>query len=275
MTNSTIRCSCWSVTINNPTSADDLEIALARQKGWRVDGQLEGAGTKSGTPHYQLVVRTPQVRFSAVKRAFSRAHIEPARNPAALEQYCKKEDTRLGSLPVATAKYPSVSKYWELLFDRLTRMDKDNLDLDALYGDGCIRFYKDSRQAEYTRSPLAILDEYTTILILDGFHVECHACNPQVRQQWKLFSNAILLRTWLEIQQKDSETDRQTDSVQEAEVQVPVLDINNADDSASPQTSDGLLGQEHFDSEGSGSSSGSSDEEGSDQDCEERDCPQL
>lgn len=267
MAQSSVRGSCWSVTINNPTSEDDLEIALARQKGWVVDGQLEGAGTQSGTRHYQLVVRTPQVRFSALKKAFARAHIELARNPSALSQYCKKEETRLGSLPATAAAYPSCSKYWGLLLRNMTRLDKDNLDLDALYSSGEVRFYRDSRHARFKSHPLEILDEYTAQLIMEGFHVECHACNPQVRQQWKLFASQILYRTLAE-HQKESETDRQTDSVQSDEVSVPTININkDADDDSRSQASRRILGSFDGDSEGSGSSFGSSREESSDEDC--------
>lgn len=34
----TLRASCWSLTINNPTAADEEQINLARQRGWKVEG---------------------------------------------------------------------------------------------------------------------------------------------------------------------------------------------------------------------------------------------
>ena len=108
------RATCWSITINNPTGADEENMALSRQKGWKVDGQLEVG--KDGTPHYQLIVRTPQVRFSAVKKAFPRAHIEVARNPTALEQYVHKDDTKAGELNKQSEMYPSLSKFWDLFY---------------------------------------------------------------------------------------------------------------------------------------------------------------
>ena len=107
----------WSVTINNPTPSDDEEIARARQKGWKVDGQPEVGA--NGTLHYQLVVKTPQVRFSQVKKAFCRAHVELARDPLALQAYVHKEDTKAGELQVAQEMYPSLSKLWELIYDQL------------------------------------------------------------------------------------------------------------------------------------------------------------
>ena len=85
------RASVWSVTINNPTQTDEYNISEARQKGWKVEGQLERG--EQGTEHYQLILRTPQVRFSAVKQVFPRAHIEVARNVGALTAYVHKEDT--------------------------------------------------------------------------------------------------------------------------------------------------------------------------------------
>jgi len=72
----TDRATVWSVTINNPTPSDEEGIALARQRGWQVEGQKEKGS--EGTEHYQLMVKTPQVRFSAVKKAFPRGHIEAA-----------------------------------------------------------------------------------------------------------------------------------------------------------------------------------------------------
>lgn len=258
----TTRGNCWSVTINNPTTEDDECIEVARMRGWSVGGQPE-EGEKERTPHYQLVVRTPQVRFSAVKKAFPRAHIELARNPTALEKYCHKEETRTGSLPTQSSQYPSLTKYWGLLYEEMTRMEKDNLDLTALWEEDVIVFLRESRQRIFRDTPLAMLDEYTRPLIRKGYRVEHHACNPQVRQQWKLFANDILYRTHVEKTKKMSETARQTDSVVSSETSVPVL--TNADDTAPPPTAQGILGKEH--SEASCASSRTEDEESSDEDC--------
>lgn len=75
----------WSLTINNPTQEDEEAIALARQRGWKVEGQKEVG--KEGTPHYQLCLDcSQQQRFSAVKKAFPRAHIEAAKSVVALKK---------------------------------------------------------------------------------------------------------------------------------------------------------------------------------------------
>jgi len=63
------------------------------------------------------MVKTPQVRFSAVKKAFPRAHIEVARNPAALATYVSKEETRVGQLPGKSELYPSQAKTFGMFVD--------------------------------------------------------------------------------------------------------------------------------------------------------------
>lgn len=40
----------WSITINNPREDDEENIAVARQRGWIVEGQKEVG--ENGTPHY-------------------------------------------------------------------------------------------------------------------------------------------------------------------------------------------------------------------------------
>ena len=87
----------WLVVINNPTAEDDINIDRARQKGWKVVGQKEMG--KEGTEHYQLYVHSTQQRFSGIKHAFPRAHIEVCRNPDAVKQYSQKDETRVGALP--------------------------------------------------------------------------------------------------------------------------------------------------------------------------------
>ena len=87
----------------------------SERKGWKVNGQVEQAPT-TGTQHYQLMVLTPQTRFSAIKRAFPTGHIEIARNRAALAQYVTKTDTRVGQLVDNDEKYPSAARFWVLIY---------------------------------------------------------------------------------------------------------------------------------------------------------------
>jgi len=184
----TERATCWSLTINNPTSADDEEINLARQRGWTVDGQPEiGA---EGTPHYQLILRTPQVRFAAVKKAFSRAHIEIARNPAALQQYVRKEDTRAGQLSEQSAMYPSLSRFWELLYDHFN--EDEAFDYTLLPDE--VRFYDLDTHRAFRKDPLTFFDDAVRALISRGYHVETLAMNPSTRASFTKYWDALFVR---------------------------------------------------------------------------------
>ena len=100
----TERATCWSLTINNPTE-QDLKVSLPA--GWSMTGQMERG--EEGTEHYQGMLKTTQVRFTAVKKLFPRAHIEVARNRAALAKYVHKDETRLAT--VADNKSPQVSLF--------------------------------------------------------------------------------------------------------------------------------------------------------------------
>lgn len=189
----TSRATCWSLTINNPTPDDHEQIATANQRsGWKVKGQLEVG--KDGTPHLQLMLQTPQVRFSAVKKQFPRAHIEVARSPAALEKYVEKEDTRVAPIQ-DSAMYPSLSKLWMLLFTRNNTEDKDGWD--------CMLFpkilpYNEDKARDIQKYPLTWFDEQINALIADGYHVETMAVNPQVRACWKNYWASILTRCYNE-----------------------------------------------------------------------------
>jgi len=204
------RSTSWSVTINNPTASDEEQIALARQKGWKVEGQLEQGA--NGTPHYQLAVKTPQVRFSAMKKAFPRAHIEVARNAPALQTYVNKEETRIGVLPTSSEMYPSLTKFWELLSDTILPIG------DYLYADK-----KHRRLIQY--------DEAVRKLIEKGYHVESLAMNPSTRSIWNTYADSIMKRT---------ETERQT-AKRQAEIISQSVTIPTQD---ADEISEGSQGEE-------------------------------
>lgn len=184
----TIRASAWSLTINNPTATDEEEINLARQKGWKVEGQLE-RGT-SGTAHYQLLVKTPQTRLSTLKKHFKRGHIEPARNVAALERYVKKEDTREGELKTQQDKYPSLQTTWDMFTEWITHTHK-------------------GRHNDWSKDEWLInFDKFVAIYIEEGYVLETIAVNPQVRSSVKQFGINIYHRSLRR------QTDRQTDDTE-------------------------------------------------------------
>jgi len=69
------------------------EFQQCIENEWLVDGQLEVG--ENGTPHYQFYINTQkQVRFSAIKRVFPKAHIECSHDMKKVESYCKKWKTR-------------------------------------------------------------------------------------------------------------------------------------------------------------------------------------
>jgi len=243
------RATCWSITINNPVASDEEHIATARQKGWKVDGQLEKG--ENGTPHYQLIVRTPQVRFSAVKKAFPRAHIEIARNPTALASYVKKSETREGELPKTESKYPTQSAYFKLVVEVLYDVDKD-LRIDMT----CAQWYDTSRKGDQEQRLLDALDEATRYLIRSGYHVETLAVNPQTRSAWKRFGMDIVYRSQLEID-ADRQTDRQTALFSVAE---DIQDGTEGDDTESSPGSEEQEGDEE--SQGELGTDPGTDEEG-------------
>ena len=174
---------------------------MARQKGWKVEGQLEKG--EAGTPHYQLMLNTGQVRFSAVKKAFPRAHIEPARNAQALGAYVTKEDTRVGQLSVGQEKYPSKSRFWSLIYAKVSTAyggPADEIDWAKV---------SDKRK-------LDMLDDACYELITEGYYVESIAVNPQVRAEFAKFAGALMARTF-----GDSQTDRQPTTENVAVVNIP------------------------------------------------------
>lgn len=187
------RATNWSVTINNPVASDEENIALARQRGWKVEGQLEKGD--NGTPHYQLMVKTPQVRFSALKKQFPRAHIEQARNVAALAQYVHKEETKVAELQTKQDRYPSMSKLWDMFY---------------LWIDERKLFFQ---MVSWTPDDmLHHFDSFVEDMIIEGYYVEPMAVNPSVRSAVKKFGYAIICRSQNQINSQNSqtETDRQT-----------------------------------------------------------------
>lgn len=203
------KATAWSLTINNPTEADEDNISEARVKGWKVEGQKEQG--ENGTIHYQLLLKTPQTRFSAVKKAFPRAHIEIAKKLIALKQYVHKEDTRIAPLLTNDAKYPSPTKLMGLFSEYFHQefkaiADKYKCDPHTLNGDTLLK----------------VFDDCIRNLIYRGYYVEAHGVNPQVRGSVKHYGHAIILReaTNKEAQQNGVQADlpKEEDERSEGEV---------------------------------------------------------
>jgi len=201
------RATAWSITCNlKDVKRHTVEscIESARHMGWGVEGQIEEGA--QGTEHYQLLVRTPQVRFSAVKKVFPTAHIEKARNVKALEKYVHKDDTRketLKSVEVTFLTYPQVrSQFFIWVVD-----------------NGHHLFPRDDHDER-----LALWDRFIGLSIEEGMHCDLIGMNPQHR--------GCIAKYWrhyiaYEQSRRQTEERRQIDSQTDTEV-VAVPTIPNA-----------------------------------------------
>lgn len=226
------RSSAWILTINNPTELDDECIQTARRRHWKCVGQKEKGA--DGTPHYQFVVRTGQVRFSAVKKLFPRAHIEPCINPHASEVYCTKEDTRIGSLPPEEGHFPTMNQVYELWWGWLVAEEYPHYSSKTT--DCLVLFHPGGEDVRVKDGDalLWVFDKFVRSAIANGERVEVLAVNPQVRSSIKKFGFAILKRTKDLVEQKAVR--KTADNPAEEVVSTdPTVDTNNADEESSEE----------------------------------------
>lgn len=225
--NASERSSAWILTINNPTEFDDEQIHTARRRGWKCIGQKEQG--EDGTPHYQMVVRTGQVRFSAVKKVFTRAHIEACENPIACETYCTKPETRIGDLPPEENRYPTMNQVYELWWGWL--VDEGYGYSESVISDNPLLW----RPNEGTRVAdgdqlLIIFDKFVRAAIASGERVEVLAVNPQIRSSIKKFGFSILKRTRDSVEQKVLRKTKTNEDAVEVAPTDPTDSTNNADE---------------------------------------------
>jgi len=191
----------WSITINNPTDDDNILIAGLTDLTWvkEVKGQLEQG--ENGTPHYQMMLKTDNVRFSQVKKALPRAHIEPARNAAALANYVVKQDTRVSSIP--TVRVATQRDLQEHILQ--TVLQESDLSGCKIESAEQIRSYLLDKQFEFTgknpRSKKTIyehmLDDAVAALIRKGFYgIEMVCSNNQVRNAFIKYLPDIMYRSY-------------------------------------------------------------------------------
>lgn len=185
------RASTWSITINNPVEAD---YKLDLPAGWVLEGQLEKGD--QGTVHYQGMLKTPQVRFSAVKRIFGRAHIEIARNVAGLRKYVHKEESRVAVVETNRSEIPTLWDYQKTIANRwdqkeFARRLKFNDWIENGKGPA-----PDSGEVA-----LAYVDDLVRVDIENGVRgVEFIAINPMWRSSWKKFYRSIIKRDGVQTQ---------------------------------------------------------------------------
>jgi len=155
----------WSITINNPTTEDDTEIALLQTNKLVKEFKYQLEEGENGTKHYQGCLHTQSIKFSAVKKLLKRAHIEVARNPFALQQYVEKEDTRLEAKDTIKTFQPK--DFYDALLE-YPREQEDNLTW---------------------------CDRVARRLIEKGTQgVEYWISNPMVRSALKNFLSSIIIR---------------------------------------------------------------------------------
>lgn len=188
---------CWSVTINNPTDEDKQQWASLSGLHWvrEVSGQLEQGA--EGTLHIQGMVKTQSVRFSQVKKALPRAHIEAARSQVALAKYVQKQDTRVAAIPtIRTATQLDVQRHcYRHVIDQCYKLEQRNypetLDISTLDEGELILKYSNVIRKNWE----SYTDEAVRDLIKGGyFGVEYVMANAQVRMAFKKYLPEICYR---------------------------------------------------------------------------------
>lgn len=188
------KSSYWSITINNPTEDDFIRWEGLKGERWvkKVMGQLEKG--ENETPHIQGMLNTDHVRFSQIKKALPRAHIEVARKPAALANYVQKEDTRLAPLPttrVATQADIQRECLSLALSDYKKNLLKDPETQDEFYNWLCLH------NLQYKAWSENLIDASVKKLVREGFYgIEFVMCNPQVRMAFKKYFCEIVIREY-------------------------------------------------------------------------------
>jgi len=170
----TVKATCWSITINNPTD-DDMRIDMP---GWKLEGQFEVG--KEGTRHFQGMLKTPHVRFSAVKKLLPRAHIEVAKNPQALQKYVHKDESRVDVY--TPGDIPTIFQYQEVI-------------ATAWSPDEWSRMIENVSEEKIDDSAMLYLDILVKRDIESGKRgCEWIAINPMWRSSWKKFWRSIIKR---------------------------------------------------------------------------------
>lgn len=241
---STQRSTAWSITINNPTQSDLDSWTNASSLPWVIEAKGQVEEGEEGTPHIQGFLKTQQVRFSQVKRAFPRAHIEVARNPAALANYVVKQETRVQELhqtQVATPRLIQTSLTDKVLEKLLHKNNPCTFTRDAQktwkrsvgdWPDGLEPTDRQDRQTDWTTWLITrnkeylkanaeqIVDEVVEHLIESGYMmVEFIMANNQVRTAYKKYLPSICIRNARQDHQEiDQETVSETSSCVQEEL---------------------------------------------------------
>jgi len=179
--------------------------------GWEVSGQEEQCPT-TGKPHLQLMLKTPHIRWSAVKKVFPLAHIEPARNKKALAAYVHKEDTRVGEFK--TEYTPNIFQYQTLIAERWDEHEFSRRRNDERY----------LKRYDYDAGAIALgyVDDLCAKEIEEGATgLEFIGINPMWRSSWKRFYASIIKRHARPPQPQVQEDDAPSPSGEETDISGP------------------------------------------------------
>lgn len=199
------RHSAWSLTLFNNEWKD------FQHSTWDLEGQEELC-PETGKLHYQGMLHTGQVRWSAVKKVFPKAHIEPCRDPVALRKYVHKEATRAPA--PRTGRTMNRDKFFADVFEHMWNSDADHMEEDI----------KTDRHCNL------LLQVVEQMLMAGGdWSYSYMAMNPQTKQLWERFRN-VYYTSWRE----------------EYENNIAGGQIEDANDNESVQShSSGSVGGEH------------------------------
>lgn len=147
-------------------------------------GQMEIG--EQQTPHYQGMLKTPQVRFSQVQKVLPRAHIEVARNKTGLQNYVHKPETRLSEVPDIKSEFVDMYKYQDMVADNWDSQEFEEWVAERV-----------KRARPFDMNELAL--EYVDYLVAQDIEkgqraVEFIAINPMWRSSWKKFWRSIIVR---------------------------------------------------------------------------------
>lgn len=183
------RGTAWIGTWYPPTDSMDevqskreIEEYAKRQlpPGWSLQGQMEQC-PESKRYHYQFMLKTPQVRFSAVVKQTDKAHIELAKNKAAVEKYVRKEESRIATIEAGQA-IPSIFEYQGMVAKKWR---------NERYLEMC----KQLPREDINEVAMLYLDSLVAEDIASGMRgPEWIATNPMWRNAWKKFWRVIIER---------------------------------------------------------------------------------
>lgn len=176
--------------------------------GWSITGQMEQG--EEGTTHYQAMLKTPQLRFSAVKKVFPRAHIEIARNAKALANYVHKDESRVSEVNDRSSNIPTLFDYQHTIAGRW-----DDAEFKALCD-------KHDPTAKIELGELAL--SYVDIMVAEDIEngvcgIEYIAINPMWRSAWKKFYRSMVARE-RKIAADKRQTDRQAEEIEEIPAEI-------------------------------------------------------